>query len=101
MTMSQSLTPERATVIACDLEAAGPSGAQLVAVVQLGDERYRYRIDSSRSWKAVEVSASAISPISIDRQRLIDFALWTYLREFTGEIDARLARGKQPNPSAP
>ena len=32
-----------------------------------------------------------VEAISVDRQRLIDFALWSYLRDFTGEIDARLA----------
>jgi hypothetical protein len=98
MTMSQSLTPERASVIACELEpadAAGASGAQLVAIVQLGEERFRFRIDSSRSWKPLDGA-----DISLDRQRLIDFALWTYLREFTGEIDARLARAKRPSSSA-
>jgi hypothetical protein len=86
-TTSPELEADRATVVGCDLEA-GPQGKQrLVALVQLGEDRFRYRIDSSRSWKPIE--ERELSP---DRQRLIDFALWSYLRDFTGEIDARLAR---------
>ena len=77
-------------MVACDLEAAEPGQSQqLVATVQLGEERFRYRIDSSRSWRPLDAGE-----ITIDRQRLIDFALWSYLREFTGEIDARLMARK-------
>ncbi len=86
MTMSQALAPDRASITSCTFEADPACGKILVATVSLGDERYRYRIESSRSWRSL-----GFEEISVDRQRLIDFALWGYLRDFTGEIDARLA----------
>jgi hypothetical protein len=85
LSTNQNLSPDHATVASCELEP-GPQGQQLVASVQLGAERFRYRIDSARSWKPL-----GEGDISLDRQRLIDFALWRYLRDFTAEIDARLA----------
>jgi hypothetical protein len=81
---SQTQTQERASIVSCEVDASGPKGAQLVAVVKLGEGQYRYRIESSRSWRCLDEGE-----ISAEKQRLIDSALWGYLRDFTGEIDAR------------
>jgi len=86
--------PAGAMVVSCEVEKQGPSGARLVAVVALGDRQYRYRVESSRSWRYL-----GEGEIAAEQQRLIDLALWGYLRDFTGEIDARYAARPKPPPS--
>lgn len=94
--ITRSDAAPKVSIESCELEAGAQKGQQqLIVALDFNGHRLRFRIESSRSWRPVFGQA----PLSDEHQRSVDAALWAYLQNFTGEIDARLL-ARPPAPSA-